>query len=168
MADARLYEVRTQTGTVYVLLDVATGMVSTERSELAARRLASDRGLSITDAQSITHEELLRLMGHEPVAKAPVTPSSPAAESRSTEPAKQAKPATTANPFSDVPAAQLPFSVRYYLEDESGVPFDDGDVIARPDAPRVNSVFCSEGEITPKIEPTPPEHAGDVSDSNKA
>ena len=153
MTDAKLYEVVTARGTVYALLDVGSGMVWTERSEQAARQLAKDRRLSITEERAISHEELLRLMGHEPLPKSPATASAHGIESPPVAPEEGRKPGDVGSPFIDAPVPKLSFPVRYYLEDETELPLDDTHVVSRQTTQRANGVFCSDSEITPKVAP---------------
>jgi hypothetical protein len=154
MADAKLFEVQTMRGTVYALLDVASGMIWTERSEQAARRLAADKRLSIVQEQSISHEELLRLMGHEPIRK---KPESAKVADVSAAPTEDVEPGVTSPQPVFAPASPVAFPVKYHLEDEPDIPLD-AQVISLPASERVGGFFFSEGEIVPKVAP---DEAGD-------
>ena len=165
MADAWLYEVRMARGTVYALRDIASGKIWTERSEHGARELARERRLSITVEQSISHEELLRLLGHEPIPKSPAASSNVAIERLAVEAVEEDVEggAIEYQPAHAQPPA-LTFPVRYHLEDEPDAPADDADVISWPASQHAKGVFCSDGEITPKTIPEPPENSNNKTD----
>jgi hypothetical protein len=147
-------------GAVYALLDVASGMIWTERSEQAARQLATDKRLTVIDEQAISHEELLRLIGHEPAPKAPQPASNANVATESVEPIKDVEPGVTSPFTAEADSPVMTFPVRYHLEDEPDFTINDADVIAQPTSQPVSGIFCSEGEIAPKVPSAPIEHHG--------
>lgn len=84
-AGAKLYEVRGKHGTVYAVHDLASNMFWSERTEQAARDLANEKSLTITEQRTITRDDLLKLMGQPPALKTGVSretsaPQAPKAE----------------------------------------------------------------------------------------
>ena len=162
MSNGILYTVQTQRGTVYAVQNISTGIIWTERSEPAARQLAAEQRITLTQEQSVSHEELLRLMGHEFLAlKASTTGKTSAPDpALAFDPAPPAEPQKT----DDAPAAAAAtplFSsgipVRYHWEDEDETiaPAEDAIVVPRSASPPVKSVFCSEGLVADSISPAP-------------
>jgi hypothetical protein len=67
---AKLYEVVGKHGTVYAVHDIDNNMFWSERTEQAARELASEKKLEIVDQRTISRDDLLRMMGQPPSLKA--------------------------------------------------------------------------------------------------
>jgi hypothetical protein len=153
MPDAKLYVVQTTRGTVYAVHHLGSGLIWTEGSERCARAAASDKQLTIIDEQTISHAELLRLLGHEPMPVKATPSPAPAANANTLAGAVDvAKPAPA-------PAQPFSFDARYHWEDESDVDVnaDDAIVIPKAAAPPVSNIFCSEEKVTelPSNPPTP-------------
>jgi hypothetical protein len=157
MADAWLYEVHMARGTVYALRDMTSGTMWTERSEHAARQLAYEKRLRIAHEQSISHEELQRLLGHEPVSRSPAPANDVPAKSQPEKAVEVVEADLPGKLPADPPRSSLPFPVRYHLEDEDEgvVAANAADVISFPAAKKAGGIFCSEGQITPKAGPAP-------------
>jgi hypothetical protein len=151
MADAKLYTVKTQRSEVYALQDLSTGMIWTERSDYSARQLARERRLTITQEESVSHEQLLRMMGHEPppVPKSATSTAGPALVVDSVDPIEP----LSEQPTAPVPAAPLSSSgiaIRYHWEDEdqgSIAPTDDTIIIPRRNSTTAKNVFFSDGPV---------------------
>ena len=63
MVRATLYTVNGPRGCYFAVRNHHTGLVWTERTELAARSQAAEQGLDIVEEQEVPHERMLQLMG---------------------------------------------------------------------------------------------------------
>src|SRR5579864_3375277 len=77
-----LYKVRGPRGVYFAIHDPQSGRLWTERSAESARAQARELELAIESERSVTHHELMRLLGRDsapaarpPSAKSPATPS---------------------------------------------------------------------------------------------
>lgn len=162
MPSAKLYTVQTLRGTVFAVHDLSSDTIWTERSEQAARQSALERRVSIIEEKFVSHDELLRLMGHEPpLARPPARASSPALTVDSIETGEAVEAlepvgdaASGAIPAEPLSSAGIP--VRYHWEDEDEpiAPFaDDSIILPRTASPPMKNVFCSEGLVADSISP---------------
>jgi hypothetical protein len=71
---ANFYRVQRRNGPYYAVHDPSSGRLWTERSEEAARAQAEELGLSPGPLKSITHDELMRLLGREAPQAEPTSP----------------------------------------------------------------------------------------------
>ena len=145
MANARLYEVQSARGIIYALHDLTSDTIWTERSEHSVRAFAKERGLTIVEEQVVSHEELLRRMGHEPPVTKPPAPAQP--------PASKQEPAPAADYIAINPASSAipPLQVQYHWDDSPLLKADDAIVIPRGALKSVRNVFCSEGQVTDSV-----------------
>ena len=144
MVNARLYEVHSARGIIYALHDLTSGTIWTERSEHSVRAFAKERGLTIIEEQVVSHEELLRRMGHEPPITRPPAPAPASAAKQEPAPAPAAD-YMAVNPAS---SAIPPLQVQYHWDDSPLLKADDAIVIPRGALKSVRNVFCSEGQVT--------------------
>jgi hypothetical protein len=125
MKEAQLYGVRSARGDViFAIFDPESQWVWTERSESAARQVATEKGYQLVEGGEITHTDLLALIGQKPAPPAP-------AAARPVEPPKPAAP--PGPPPSPLPPSvmvippvgsepvTLPKTV-YHLDDEPPIP----------------------------------------------
>ena len=108
MKDIQLYEVKSVRGDIiFSLYDPDLKWVWTERSELAARQVATEKGYRIIEGGQITHAEMLRLIGQAP-PEAPKPVPIPAASTPASEPAPAidlGKVALVGTPVPSTPAS---------------------------------------------------------------
>lgn len=146
MSDAKLYSVQTMRGTVYVLHELSSGMIWTERSEGAARQLAQEKRFPIVGEESMSHAELRRLLGHEdpsPVKQSAAV-GAPTIENDAVMVVDDVKPAAE-------PPKPITLEVRYHWDDEEPAGGDDAIVIPQSKLSPFSNVFCSDGALADSI-----------------
>ena len=136
---AKLYEVKTPSGSIYAVHDPASRMVWTERTEHAARDLARDKRLTLVPAGQITREQLVALMGHEQPS------SSPSAAGAAPAPAATPAPAQSwASPQAWAPLDVLPIDDDLAGPDESPEAADEPLVVTEALPPTAaGSIFAT-------------------------
>lgn len=143
MPSATLYEVQHTRGTIYALHDLSSGTIWTERSELSIRAVARERGLTIVDEQTCSHEDLLRKMGHEPPVTKPTAP-------QTAQPAKETSHDGTLDVQPAAPAIP-PLQVQYHWDDSPLLKADDAIIIPRGAVKSVRNVFCTEAPVVDSL-----------------
>jgi hypothetical protein len=165
MADATLFEVQTARGSVFAIHDPSTGMVWTERTEQAARLLATDKGFSVTQEKTISQEALLVLTGRD--ASRP--PSTPHTISQPPRPAADNQPKESPPPDNRASNRPQPIATSYHWDDDVhptlDVDVEPGIIIGGATESPIQDVFA-QSEIP--VKPPAPAGEGPRSDEDVA
>jgi len=163
MPDAKIYCVQTGLGIVYALHELSSGTIWTERSEMATRQVAAEKKFRIVGEEQMSHAQLLRLMGHEPMplrsSAAPTGTMSIKEQGSSLQNVRITNDALGGGKLAaslkedaapPPPVKTISIAAKYHFADEPVMEVD-ALVISRSKSPPVSNVFCSNGELADSL-----------------